>query len=148
MVCSCNFRTTLGSNIGSRTGGFGRSADVSRNRRVCLNSIIRDLFFTSCPRGPCRVTYVILRRKQHRIHQNVCFHIQLEGSTMMKFAAVASLLASSASAFAPAQQSATSVTSLNAERSQSLPFMNRPPLVSLENVVVTELVQLTSSVWC
>lgn len=50
---------------------------------------------------------------------------------MMKFAAVAALLASSASAFAPAQQSARSVTSLNAERSKSLPFMNRPALVSV-----------------
>lgn len=49
---------------------------------------------------------------------------------MMKFAALA-LLASSASAFAPAQQSARAVTSLAADKSASLPFMNRPELVSL-----------------
>lgn len=49
----------------------------------------------------------------------------------MKFVAAAALLAS-ASAFAPAQQSARSVTALNAERSKSLPFMNRPALVSSE----------------
>jgi hypothetical protein len=49
---------------------------------------------------------------------------------MMKFVAAAALLAS-ASAFAPTQQSAHSVTSLNAERSTSLPFLNRPALVSV-----------------
>ena len=49
----------------------------------------------------------------------------------MKFVAAASLLAS-ASAFAPVQQSASSVTALNAERSKALPFMNRPALVSSE----------------
>jgi light-harvesting complex I chlorophyll a/b binding protein 1 len=47
----------------------------------------------------------------------------------MKFAAVAALLASSASAFAPAQQSGRSVSALNAEASKSLPFMNRPALL-------------------
>jgi hypothetical protein len=53
----------------------------------------------------------------------------LEGSTMMKFTALAALLAS-ASAFAPAQQSAPSSVALNAERSTALPFLNRPALVS------------------
>lgn len=48
---------------------------------------------------------------------------------MMKLAALA-LLAVPAAAFAPAQQSERALTSLNAERSKSLPFMNRPPLVS------------------
>ena len=48
---------------------------------------------------------------------------------MMKFATLAALVAS-ASAFAPAQQSARSSVALNAERSKSLPFMNRPALVS------------------
>ena len=47
----------------------------------------------------------------------------------MKFATLAALVAS-ASAFAPAQQSARSSVALNAERSKSLPFMNRPSLVS------------------
>ena len=49
----------------------------------------------------------------------------------MKFASLAAvLLAGSASAFAPAQQASSHVsTSLNAERSKSLPFMNRPPLL-------------------
>lgn len=47
----------------------------------------------------------------------------------MKFLTAAALVAS-CSAFAPSQQSARSVTSLNAERSKSLPFMNRPALVS------------------
>ena len=46
---------------------------------------------------------------------------------MMKFAALATLLAS-ASAFAPAQTS-RSVTALNADKSQALPFMNKPDLV-------------------
>ena len=44
--------------------------------------------------------------------------------------AVASLLAGSALAFAPAQQGARVATTLNAEKSKSLPFMNRPALVS------------------
>jgi len=48
---------------------------------------------------------------------------------MMKFATLAALVAS-ASAFAPAQQSARSTSvALNAERSKSLPFMNRPALL-------------------
>ncbi|CAJ1933818.1 unnamed protein product [Cylindrotheca closterium] len=47
---------------------------------------------------------------------------------MMKFATIAALVAS-ASAFAPAQQSARSSVALNAERSKSLPFMNRPSLL-------------------
>jgi len=47
---------------------------------------------------------------------------------MMKFAAFATLVAS-ASAFAPAQQSAGSSVALNAERSKALPFMNRPALL-------------------
>ena len=50
---------------------------------------------------------------------------------MMKFATLATLVAS-ASAFAPVQQSAHSSVALNAERSKSLPFMNRPALVSPE----------------
>ena len=49
---------------------------------------------------------------------------------MMKFAAPL-LLLGSAAAFAPAQQQGRAVTSLNAERSKSLPFMNRPALVSI-----------------
>merc|ERR1719183_56221 len=49
---------------------------------------------------------------------------------MMKFAAVAAaLLAGSASAFAPAQDGMRLSSSLNAERSKSLPFMNRPALL-------------------
>jgi light-harvesting complex I chlorophyll a/b binding protein 1 len=62
---------------------------------------------------------------------------------MMKFAAALALLASSASAFAPMQQSARSVTALDAERSTSLPFMNRPALVS----VLIEIVRILGSVW-
>jgi light-harvesting complex I chlorophyll a/b binding protein 1 len=46
---------------------------------------------------------------------------------MMKIAAL-SLLASSAAAFAPANNVVRS-TALNAEKSTSLPFMNRPPLL-------------------
>jgi hypothetical protein len=50
----------------------------------------------------------------------------------MKLATLtAALLASSAAAFAPAQQSGRAMTTLQAEKSQSLPFMNRPALVSL-----------------
>jgi hypothetical protein len=48
---------------------------------------------------------------------------------MMKLVALA-FLAGSASAFVPAQSSSRAATSLNAERSQSLPFMKRPELVS------------------
>jgi light-harvesting complex I chlorophyll a/b binding protein 1 len=48
---------------------------------------------------------------------------------MMKFSVfTAALLAGSASAFAPAQHGRLS-TAVNAERSQALPFMNRPPLL-------------------
>ena len=50
---------------------------------------------------------------------------------MMKYAALLATLAASASAFTPVQQPARSaVSSLSAEKSESLPFMNRPPLVS------------------
>ena len=48
---------------------------------------------------------------------------------MMKTAVLAALLSASASAFAPAQRAQQSVA-LNAERSTSLPFLNRPALVS------------------
>jgi hypothetical protein len=47
---------------------------------------------------------------------------------MMKIAAL-SLLASSAVAFAPSNNVVRSTTALNAEKSTSLPFMNRPPLL-------------------
>jgi hypothetical protein len=50
---------------------------------------------------------------------------------MMKSVAIISLLSASASAFAPAStQQQSSLVTLNAERSASLPFMNRPALVS------------------
>ena len=55
--------------------------------------------------------------------------IHLQKETIMKFLVAAAVVAS-CSAFAPSQQSARSVTALNAERSKSLPFMNRPALVS------------------
>lgn len=49
----------------------------------------------------------------------------------MKIAILSAAFMASASAFAPAQQAGrVATTSLNAERSKSLPFMNRPPLVS------------------
>ena len=53
----------------------------------------------------------------------------------MKFLALsAAIVAGSASAFAPATVSprATTTTSLNADKSQALPFMNKPALVSSE----------------
>jgi hypothetical protein len=50
---------------------------------------------------------------------------------MVKFAALtAALLAGSASAFSPANAAFSRNVALNAEKSQSLPFMNRPALVS------------------
>ena len=55
--------------------------------------------------------------------------LSLTNPTMMKIAAL-SLLASSAVAFAPSNNVVRSTTSLNAEKSTSLPFINRPPLVS------------------
>eukprot|EP00525_Craspedostauros_australis_P008879 CAMPEP_0198115658 /NCGR_PEP_ID=MMETSP1442-20131203/6683_1 /TAXON_ID= /ORGANISM="Craspedostauros australis, Strain CCMP3328" /LENGTH=222 /DNA_ID=CAMNT_0043773203 /DNA_START=190 /DNA_END=858 /DNA_ORIENTATION=+ len=49
---------------------------------------------------------------------------------MMKYTAlVAALLSASASAFAPAQSNTRAAVSLNAERSKSMPFMNRPALL-------------------
>jgi len=57
------------------------------------------------------------------------FHIQLKKGINMKFVVAAAIVAS-CTAFAPSQQSIRSVTSLNAERSKALPFMNRPALVS------------------
>jgi len=49
---------------------------------------------------------------------------------MVKFAAlVATLLAGSASAFAPSMNNARISTAMNAEKSASLPFMNRPALL-------------------
>jgi len=49
----------------------------------------------------------------------------------MKFAVLATALLSSVSAFAPATitTSRAATTSLNAEKSQALPFMNSPALV-------------------
>ena len=48
----------------------------------------------------------------------------------MKYATIFALIAGSASAFAPAQQSSRAATSLQAEKSTALPFLNRPKLVS------------------
>lgn len=47
----------------------------------------------------------------------------------MKLAAAALLIAG-ASAFAPAPNSHRAMTALSAEKSQALPFMNKPELVS------------------
>jgi len=47
----------------------------------------------------------------------------------MKYATLAALLSTSASAFAPLSQGSRPSVALNAERSQSLPFMNRPELL-------------------
>jgi light-harvesting complex I chlorophyll a/b binding protein 1 len=47
----------------------------------------------------------------------------------MKFAAIASLLIGSASAFAPSANSGRVSTAIAAEKSQALPFMNRPALL-------------------
>lgn len=47
---------------------------------------------------------------------------------MMKIAAIAALLAGSASAFSPSSNGRVS-TAMNAEKSASLPFMNRPALL-------------------
>ena len=52
---------------------------------------------------------------------------------MMKIAAIATLLAGSASAFSPAASNGRLSTAVAAEKSQALPFMNRPPLVSRTN---------------
>ena len=50
---------------------------------------------------------------------------------MVKIAALATaFLVGSASAFAPVSQGSSRTTALNAEKSKSLPFMNRPALVS------------------
>eukprot|EP00586_Coscinodiscus_wailesii_P000083 CAMPEP_0172477974 /NCGR_PEP_ID=MMETSP1066-20121228/1608_1 /TAXON_ID=671091 /ORGANISM="Coscinodiscus wailesii, Strain CCMP2513" /LENGTH=193 /DNA_ID=CAMNT_0013237085 /DNA_START=94 /DNA_END=672 /DNA_ORIENTATION=+ len=49
---------------------------------------------------------------------------------MVKFSAfAAALLAGSANAFAPSPASTGRMVQLNAEKSQALPFMNRPPLL-------------------
>lgn len=50
---------------------------------------------------------------------------------MVKFAALATaFLAGSVSAFAPAKSTSNRNIALSAEKSQALPFMNRPALVS------------------
>ena len=51
---------------------------------------------------------------------------------MMKIAAIAALLAGSASAFSPSANGRVS-TAISAEKSAALPFMNRPALVSWKN---------------
>ncbi|KAL3909530.1 MAG: hypothetical protein SGILL_008050, partial [Bacillariaceae sp.] len=77
------------------------------------------------PNKPSRLSFLVLH-SSGRILQAPTQHQH----TMMKTAAaLVALLSASASAFAPAQQSARSSVSLNAERSKSLPFMNRPPLL-------------------
>ena len=60
---------------------------------------------------------------------NIPLYLHQYHQSTMKLA-VASILAGSALAFAPAQQGARVATTLNAEKSKSLPFMNRPALVS------------------
>jgi hypothetical protein len=49
---------------------------------------------------------------------------------MMKIAAIAALLAGSASAFAPSASNGRVSTAVGADKSAALPFMNRPALVS------------------
>jgi len=49
---------------------------------------------------------------------------------MMKIAAIAALVAGSASAFAPSASNGRVSTVIAAEKSAALPFMNRPALVS------------------
>lgn len=49
---------------------------------------------------------------------------------MMKIAALAAV-AGTAAAFAPAAPAARTSVALSAEKSQALPFMNRPALVSV-----------------
>jgi hypothetical protein len=48
---------------------------------------------------------------------------------MMKVVATLALLTGSALAFSPSTNSRNVVTSLQAEKSASMPFMNKPPLV-------------------
>jgi hypothetical protein len=48
---------------------------------------------------------------------------------MMKVFATLALMTGSSLAFAPSTQNVVRSSSLNAEKSQSLPFMNKPPLV-------------------
>ena len=47
------------------------------------------------------------------------------------YTAILATLVGSAAAFAPVAPAARKSVALNAEKSQALPFMNRPPLVSL-----------------
>jgi hypothetical protein len=79
---------------------------------------------------PCRVSLLYLpslRLLTHLQHSTT-----VKPPTMMKIAALAAALAGSASAFAPAATRPTiSLLALNAEKSASLPFLNRPPLVSV-----------------
>jgi hypothetical protein len=64
---------------------------------------------------------------------NFLFTEQIKQSTvkMVKFAALTTaVLVGSTSAFAPAGSLSRNAMALNAEKSQALPFMNRPALVS------------------
>jgi hypothetical protein len=54
---------------------------------------------------------------------------------MMKVFATLALMTGSSLAFAPSTQNVVRTSSLNAEKSQSLPFMNRPPLVRDPHVI-------------
>jgi hypothetical protein len=98
-----------------------------------------------------RIAYVMVRHTVVRLNSRSCalsinvdkaaalaiFASSKKTFTMMKFAALA-LFATSVSAFAPATQLSRAATSLNAERSQALPFMNRPKLVSFVVFVSVE----------
>lgn len=53
----------------------------------------------------------------------------------MKYAAlITAVVAGSASAFVPVSTGSRAAVALNAEKSQSMPFMNRPALVSTKHL--------------
>lgn len=55
---------------------------------------------------------------------------------MMKVFATLALVTGSSMAFAPSSQNVVRTSALNAEKSQSLPFMNKPALVR-ESIIIS-----------
>ena len=99
-------------------------------------SLFKNLFPTAVPIIQVHPSIVVLCQHLHHLHlvqynRPISKYKYITIVKMMKSAAILALLSASASAFAPSSTQQQSLVTLNAaERSASLPFMNRPALVS------------------
>jgi len=89
------------------------------------------------------VTSTFVEPKDRELKSNLAAKSTTNDETMVKFAALSvALLAGSASAFTTSTASSRAGSvALSAEKSQSLPFLNRPALVSEKNIARATLVR-------